>query len=70
MLAAVRGLRVGLRPQLRRARGIATTAELATKTQPRLTRRTRLGAADAGSLDSFDGDHQLTLEWPGATPKT
>ncbi|KAJ2687699.1 NADH kinase pos5 [Coemansia sp. RSA 1285] len=77
MLAAVRGLRAGLRPQLRpqlrRARGIATTAELATKTQPRLTQRTRLGAADTGSADSadsFDGDHQLTLEWPGATPKT
>ncbi|KAJ2654443.1 NADH kinase pos5 [Coemansia sp. RSA 1200] len=70
MLAAVRGLREGLWTQLRRARGIATTAELATKTQPKLTRRTRLGATDTGSLDSFDGDHQLTLEWQGATPKT
>ncbi|KAJ2546771.1 NADH kinase pos5 [Coemansia sp. RSA 1933] len=48
-------------------RGFATTADIATKTAPKITKQ-QLGASSS-RFDS-DADQQYTLEWQGATPKT
>ncbi|KAJ1784373.1 NADH kinase pos5 [Coemansia sp. RSA 2399] len=47
-------------------RQFATTGDIPTKTQPKITKQ---GAAHSNHFDG-DADQQYTLEWQGATPKT
>ncbi|KAJ2389691.1 NADH kinase pos5 [Coemansia sp. RSA 2559] len=47
-------------------RQFATTSDIPTKTQPKITRQ---GAAQSDHFEG-DADQQYTLEWQGATPKT
>ncbi|KAJ1731176.1 NADH kinase pos5 [Coemansia biformis] len=49
-------------------RGLSTTSDIPTKTLPRIARRVAATSGDPGA-DS-EADHQFTLSWPGATPKT
>ncbi|KAJ1645640.1 NADH kinase pos5 [Coemansia erecta] len=46
-------------------RCLGTTADIATKTAPKLVRQ----GSESG-IDEHPGDHQFSLQWPGATPKT
>ncbi|KAJ2402338.1 NADH kinase pos5 [Coemansia sp. RSA 2559] len=63
---AQRGIARAARGHGHSMRQLATTSDIPTKTQPKITRQ---GAVHSDHFEG-DADQQYTLEWQGATPKT